>query len=470
MGGNIFKSCAKIPTSCVSPTIQNFIKAIRLHELIPDKNLYHNIVGNMEGDFVGDIDIVLEARDFYNGIISESIFTDISPIKEDFQSSLTTYNKDLREIFTGKKEVKIINDKEKKVVSSKGLLKDIIEPRLVNFLSRLHFNVANALKDFYEAEIDSYSNLIHTLQQQISLESNKRAESKIQRLQCVKDDLIQEKNNGQEFSLIYLINEDFLAMNGVISFAFPIFSDNFTLYENEQGQKCFAQIDLLLGSEKWQKQYKNHQEKSENKNALRNVFLQSIVSTLSKISEKKFFFKLLKHFQTDNDNVLGHIKNLSENAEKHDKESYLIQDQIKLCRSNPSEENQKKIKDLEKSLRELEHNNFKTRYISVDPNHGILLTTVVFEYKNAKRLVSKYRKDKLKITDDLDIFIKCLFGEDQIIDSFSNLEKSFNSFLSLCDSGHFSVREKEDAKEKLKEYVIENDIEINEWLQTNLFS
>jgi hypothetical protein len=382
---------------------------------------------------------------------------------------LITYDKDFRESLTGKKESKIINEKERKVVTSKGLLKQIIEPRIVYFLTKLGFNSSNALIDFYEQEILAYENIINTLEQQNYIESNKRIESKINRLQNTKLELEKEKENGQEFSLLYLINEDFLAMNGVISFAFPVFSDVSTLYKNENNKNCFVQIDLLLGSENWQKQYKIHKVKSENKNALRNVLLQSIVSTLSKKSEKKFFFKLLNQFNSNDQNVLGHIKNLTENADQHDLDFYSLQKQIKDYNKNQTEENIKKSKELERSIKELEHKNFLSRYVSVDPNHGVILTTVVFEYKNGKRLVSKYKKDKLKITDNFETFIKCLFGEEEDVNLFDTLENCFNSFLRLFNSGHFSENEKQDTVEKLKEYITENDIEINDWLRINLF-
>jgi hypothetical protein len=463
MGGKIFKSSREIPINCLNPTLQNFAKVFRWHELFPDKNIHENIVGSLNGDFINDIDIVLETKEFYDSFVSESIFSENFNLNQDeFQSSLMTYDKGFREILAGKKEVKVINEKERKVIVSKGLLKTILEPRLTYFLSKLNFNSSNALNDFYEQELESYNDILNELENN-NIEADKKIESKIQRIQNKKEEILFEKENGQEHALIYLINEDFLAMNGVISFAFPVFSTPSSLYQTSDGRNCFIQIDLLLGSEKWQKQYKNHKEKSVNKNALRNVILQSVVSSLSKKSEKRFFFKLLHHFHSNDENILGHTKNLIENADKFDSAYYSIQSQIK------SEDDNKKIKEMEKSIRELEHDNFLSRYISVDPNHGVLLTTVVFEYKNGKRLVSKYRKDKLKLVDDFDTFIKCLFGDEESIENYNNLENAFLSFIRLCDSGHFSEKEKIETVDKLKEYITENDIEINDWLKDNLF-
>jgi hypothetical protein len=416
------------------------------------------LVGSYLKDYVNDIDLVIDIKEFYNNLKEQSVFFDNNiSFENEFQSSLKIYDKNLRENLTGIKESKIIDGKEKKIVTSKGLLKNLIEPLLINFLNKLNFNSSTALTEFYNLELLAYKNLIDN-----NLNQDYR---KITRYENIINEI---KNEMSDFknqkSLSYIINDDFFAMNGLLSFIFPVFSDNNNLYINEENKNSFIQIDLMLGSEKWQKNYKKGvEDNSLNKASLRNILLQSIVSNLSKKSEKRFFFKLLNNYSTDDLNVLGHIKNLIENQERHDQQVFMIKNQIFINKNN-----KEKIKELNKQLDELEHQNYNSRYLAVDQNHGILLTTVFYEYKNGKRLVSKYKKEKIKLTDDINIFLECLFNEKIDYLSVDTFEKCYSFFLEKCDNELFSDIEKEYILNYLKDYITENNIEINDWLKNEL--
>lgn len=459
MGGNIFKCSSKIPSHCIEPTIYNFAKVIRWNEIFPTKNIFDNLVGSYLLDYVNDIDLVLDIKEFYNNLKEQSVFFENNiSFDDDLQSSLKIYDKALRENLTGIKESKIIDGKEKKITASKGLIKSLIEPLIINFLNKLEFNSSTALKEFYDIEISSYKNLIENNESDQDYRKITRYENIINE---IKNEMIDFKNQK---SLSYIINDDFFAMNGLLSFIFPAFSDNNKLYVNENNKNCFIQIDLMLGSEKWQKNYKKGiSDNSYNKASLRNILLQSIISNLSKKSEKRFFFKLLNYFETNDPNILGHIKNLIENQEKHDEKIFILKNERILNKNN-----KEKIKELNKQIDELEHQNYNSRYLSVDQSHGVLLTTVVYEYKNGKRLVSKYKKEKIKLTDDINIFLECLFNDKIEYLNIDTFEKCYNIFLEKCSIGLFSDIEQEYILNDLKDSISENKIEINDWLKNEL--